>query len=82
MSGNPDLTLSDGRAVTFDLTRITMREFRSLFDGAQANEVGDELVGRTCGMSGDDLGALPYVDYRRLMAAFFKRCREPLADPS
>lgn len=77
----PDVTLSDGREIVFDLTKISMREYRHLFEDGQAAEEGDEMIGRCCGMTADEVANLSYLDYRRFVTAFFKTAREPLADP-
>lgn len=77
-----DLTLSDGRDITFDLSAYTVREYRSLFNRDQAAEEGDEIVGRAAGLTVDEVGSLAHVDYKRLLTAFFKRASEPLADPN
>ena len=75
-----DVTLSDGREITFDLLKISQKEYRALFSNAQPDTEGDEIVGRCCGMSAEEVGDLPQPDYRRLVRAFFKRASEPLDD--
>jgi hypothetical protein len=77
-----DITLSDGRALTFDLYKLTIKEYRSLFDKTQAQDEEDRLIARTVGLSLDEYQALAYPDFRRLADAFFKKAREPLADPN
>lgn len=76
-----DLTLSDGREVTFDLYAITRKEYRDLFDPAQTPEDESKVLGKASGLSATDINAMPYGDFRRLAAAFFKKAREPMADP-
>lgn len=76
-----DFKLKDGSEVTFDLSKISMAEFRSLFDGAQSAEAGDAIIGKTCGMTSAELGALSYPEYRALTGAFFRRAKEP-QDPN
>lgn len=76
-----DVTLSDGRGLTIDLTKITMAEFRSLLDPAQKNEEGDALVGKCVGLTAEELAALSHPDYRLVARDFFRKAREPLADP-
>lgn len=77
-----DVKLSDGRELNFDLYNLSMAEYRSLIDPAQPAEEGDALVGKCCGLSGDEVAALPQPDWRKLMRAFFEKAREPLADPN
>lgn len=76
-----DLTLADGREVHFDLDRMTYREYRSLFDNSQSEQEGDSIVARVAGLTYDDLVNLTYNEYRRVLRAFFRKAREPLADP-
>lgn len=82
-----DLTLSDGREITFDLTKLTMREYAGLFSAAQSVDQDAEIIARVCGMTIEDYHAmqnsetLTLYDWKYLHAAFFKKCREPLADP-
>ncbi len=78
----PDVTLANGRDLTFDLSKITISEFRLLFDPAQKEHEGDALVGRCAGLSVKEIGALPYPDYRLLMREFFRKAREPFANPN
>jgi len=77
-----DVTLYNGREITFDLNLISRREFLSLLDKEQKEEEGNTLVGKTCGLSGDDVSNLGYEDWRRLMKAFYKKATSPLDDPN
>ena len=82
-----DIILSDGREITFDLTRLTMREYNGLFSADQPQSKDDEIISRVCGMTLDEYHAiqtsdtLTLYDWKALHKAFFKKCREPLADP-
>lgn len=77
-----DVILSDGREITFDLLKVTQKEFRALFSHDQPDTDGDAVVGRSCGLSAEEVGDLPQPDYRRLVRAFFKKASEPLTDPN
>ena len=76
-----DITLSDGREITFDFTKLTLKEYRALFDKAQAVDDEDTIVARVCGIEIDEYQSLSYADWKRLLQAFFKRSREPV-DPN
>jgi len=76
-----DVKLSDGRGLRIDLSQITMLQFRSVLDPAQDAVEGDTIIGKCVGMTAEELGALPLPDYKRLVRAFFRKAREPLADP-
>ena len=73
------VTLSDGRTVTYDLERLSIREYRSLFESGQPDAEADAILSRVTGL---DVGDLSYLDWRKLAAGFFKAAREPLADPN
>lgn len=76
-----DVTLKD-REIVIDLEKITIKEFRSLFDDKQADEVGDQILARVCGLTVDEISGLSFTEYKRLTKAFFRKAREPLADPN
>jgi len=77
-----DVKLSDGREVEFDLDKITISEYRSLFDITQADDEADKVYAKCCNLPAKEIGALSFPDFRRLTKGFFEKSREPLADPS
>ena len=70
------------RKFEVDLSRISIKEYRLLFDTAHTPEQDDELYARCLGLTIDELQALPLPDYRRAIAEFFIKAREPLSDPN
>jgi hypothetical protein len=77
-----DITLSDGREITFDLNKISIREYRALFKTTQPDDEEYASLAKVCGLKPDDVASLGYVDWRKLCLAFFNKAREPLADPN
>ncbi len=77
-----DLTLSSGREIEFDLYQITRREYASLFDKKTTPEAEANVIAKVAGIATDELLDLPLPDWKRLVVAFYKKAREPLADPS
>lgn len=77
-----DVTLSDGRELTFDLNKVTRKEYADLVSGKLTNEQDDEIVGKACGLTSEQVSKLGYLDWRKAAQAFFKKAREPLADPN
>mgnify|MGYP001566535965 CR=1 FL=1 len=75
-----DVTLSDGREIVFDLYQITVLEWDQIRDPAQPRQDEFRLLGKTCGMTAAEVGALPFPDYTKLTRAFVERCRDPLGD--
>lgn len=76
------ITLSDGRELTVDLTKITIAEYRKLFAPETTPEEEDALLAPCFGLTVEEFQALPYPDYKRVTAAFFEQARNPLADPN
>lgn len=75
-----DLTLKDGREVEIDLYQITIKEWRSLLDVSIPDEDEYALLARISGL--DDVGELPYPDYRELTKAITDKARNPVSDPN
>lgn len=78
----PDITLSDGREIYMDLNAVTIKEWRAMFDKDQPEETGDEILGRVCHLTLDEIQALGALDFRRMSARMFEKFRTPLADPT
>jgi len=76
------VTLSDGRELTVDLTKISIREYRRLFKDETTPDEEDVLLAPCFGLTLEEFEALPYPDYKRVTKAFFERARDPLADPN
>ncbi|MFA5376893.1 MAG: hypothetical protein WC455_14175 [Dehalococcoidia bacterium] len=76
------VTLSDGRELAVDLTKISIAQYRRLFKTETAPEEEDALLAPCFGLTAEEFGALPYPDYKRATAAFFEAARNPLADPN
>jgi len=55
--------LSDGRELKPDFTKITVKEYRLLISTTET-EQEDALVGKVFGLSGEELRALSYYDFR------------------
>jgi len=75
-------TISDGRVLTVDLTKISIREYRALFAKDQPQAEEDATLAKAAGLTVEELLELSQPDYRRLVALFFEKAREPLADPN
>jgi hypothetical protein len=65
-----------------DLNKITVKEFRSLFNENQTPEEGDAILAKCCGMTVEEIQALGYQEYRQLVKAFYEAAREPLSNPN
>ena len=77
-----DITLSDGREITFDLNKISIREYRALFKVNQPDDEEYASLARVAGLKPEDVSSLSYVEWRKFCFAFFEKARQPLADPN
>ena len=77
-----DLILPSGQEITFDLNAITTQEYRDMYDPKKPDKSGDKTLAKACGISADELAALPLQQYKHILAAFFRRCNDPVADPN
>ncbi len=76
-----DVVLSDKTEITFDFYKITLKEWRGLFDKVEDEFASDEKVSRVAGITYQKFVELPYPDYHALMKAFWEKARDPLNDP-
>ena len=76
-----DIVLS-GKEITFDLSKLTHKQYKGLTDPNEAEEKSDEILARVSGLSVQELDDLPHIEYRMLYQAFLKKCWEPLSDPN
>jgi hypothetical protein len=77
----PDFVTKAGVEIVFDLDRITIKEYRTLFEDRQTDEAGDAIIAKCTGLTVDQVQSLGQNEWRRLVKAFFAKAREPLSDP-
>lgn len=75
-----DVTLSDGREITFDLSAFTLKQFIELREPKVTEEESDSVIARACHMSHAEVIALSYLDYKKILKRFFEVCAKPLDD--
>ena len=75
-----DVILSDGREITFNLNKVTIKEYRALFDVAQPDQEEYAILAKASGLTAEAVGNLGFDDWRLFATAFFEKAREPLAD--
>jgi len=71
-----------GAAWTFDLHQVSRKEYNAFRRGQLTDEADNALLAKVTGMSVDMIDAMPLDEFKLLLAAFFKKAREPLADPN
>jgi hypothetical protein len=68
-----------------DPYKITRKEFRTMrnMTGVEAEEYGNELIAKACGVEVDEIDNLPQPDFHLLLNAFFDALTNPVkADPN
>jgi hypothetical protein len=80
--GDNTVTLSNGRVLTIDLYKMTMREYRTLFDTKIKPEKDDVIYSKVLGLTTDELTDLPQPDWQRACLAVIDAARKPLSDPN
>lgn len=76
-----DITIN-GVDIDFDLEQITITEYRKFAKGQMLNAEDDIILAKVSGQTVEYIQALSHSSYRRMLSAFFKKAREPLADPN
>lgn len=76
-----DLKLKD-EDITIDMEQLTIAEYRKFATGSMLESEDDGLLAKVTGKPVEWVQGLSQPNYRRLLAAFFKAARDPLADPN
>lgn len=66
MQPTKTITLADGRNITIDLNKITLREWKNLFDPKQPDEDEDATFAKIAGISLDEYLLLGFADARTI----------------
>ena len=72
----------DVKEIQFDLSKLTVKEYRLLFDKTTGRDYEEELICKVTGLELDDLANLSLLDYKRVFQGFIKAARDPLSDPN
>lgn len=76
------VTLSDGREIEFDLKKITLKEYKALFDPQQPDGDDYKIMAKITGMKPEEFEDINLYDTKLLWQGFFKVAKEPLANPT
>ena len=71
-----------GEGIDIDLEQLTISEYRKFAQGSMLDSEDDALLAKVTGKTVEWVQGLSQPAYRRLLAAFFRKAREPLADPN
>lgn len=75
-----DVTLKNGREITFDLYSFTFDEYLKIF--SEDDKAGNELISRAAGITVEEYLHLPYPDNRKIYKKFFELCRDVMSNPN
>lgn len=71
------VTLDSGLVIDPDLSKVTIREFRTMIDPATDEETGDKILAKIVGMMAVELSNLSYPEYRKVARAVIVLSQEP-----
>jgi hypothetical protein len=77
-----DFILGNGREITFDLDKLTVKEYKAFFNNTSPAGADDTALCKITGITADELGECSIVEYKRLWKKLFKRLGDPLSDPT
>lgn len=69
-------------AWTFDLHEVTRKQYSDFRLGRLTDDGDNALLSRVTGVDVSTIEAMPLLEFRRMVQAFFKKATEPLADPN
>lgn len=73
-------TLSDGTEVKFDFSKVTRKEYRSIFDPSQVDNEGDAVITKITGLTLEKLDNITQHDWARILREISLRAFRP--DPT
>ncbi len=74
--------LSNGREVDINVAKMTVREFRDLYNPALPADRDDEIIAKVTGIPAEELKDLPVLDYRLVFLAIRDAVRNSQVDPT
>lgn len=74
--------MGDGHEVEFDLSKLTIKEYRALFDPSQPHAEEYATLAKVTGLKAEDIEKLPLLEWRKFYKAFLEACSQPLDDPN
>ena len=77
-----DFEFADGREIDFDLSKISIGEYKALFDRDQSDEDEYATLAKVSGVKPEDVKEMPLDDWKRFYKAFLAKAVAPLDDPN
>ena len=77
-----DITIN-GKDLTFDLRKLSMREYRKFASGSLLDPEDDQVLAKLTGEPADFFADLPQPDHRKVVRAYFDKASKPVEnDPN
>ena len=77
-----EVTLSTGKVITLDMSKVTFGEWRRYFSSRGSPKDDDAFVEKITGLKPAEQEVLLRDDYRRIVVAIIKEGNQPLSDPN
>ena len=77
-----DLTLSDGKEITFDFNAISIREWRALYDVKQSEEDEYRIIGKMIGYDAEIVAEFRFQDWVQIIKSMRTKARELNVNPT
>jgi len=77
-----DVILKDGRAVSINVSEMTVAEWRKFATPSGTVKDEDAVISKCSGLTPEEIAAMPFQDFRKVVRAIVKACQEPLSDPN
>jgi len=77
-----EVTLSTGKVVSIDMSKVTFGESRNFFSSKFTPSQDDAFVEKVTGLKPAEQEATLRDDYRRIIQGIIRAGNEPLADPN
>jgi hypothetical protein len=74
-------TLTDGRVIDYDLKKITVKEYKTIFEPSERGE-DYAILARVAGLKPEEFEELTIYDTKLLWKGFFDAIKEPLTNPT
>ena len=68
--------------IEYNMNLLTVAEYRKFSKGNFQEEADDEILARVTGKPVEEIRALPFMDYRRMVQGFFESAMKKLDDPN
>lgn len=78
------ITFKDKTTLEMDMYAVSVGEIREILEVKKSKDdpysKEDAVIGKTVGMTAEEIQALPYPKYRKIVTAFWTAMRDPLQD--